>query len=231
MKILLAWSGAITVTSLVALSAVPANAQFGGLGGLMGGSKSGAPSTMSADDLGKNLSSLNLRFGKAMQEMLRAQGYTIAALGDKAEADKLSSEADSLEGKDDINTVSRSISMSEDCSKEIDSKTSSSGALDAQSKALLASAVPHYALGMVQAAQLPVEYQRWVTNAQATVNGMSSNPMSAIGGAGLAGRLKDVIEVTAHLPDLISTWSSTTNNFAKFAKGNKVDTSGLSGKI
>jgi hypothetical protein len=231
MKNFKVWSTAVTVIGLVALSAIPANAQFGALGGMMGGSNSSAPTTMSSDDLGNNLSSLNLRFAKAMQEMLRAQGYTIAALGDKAEADRLSSQADSLEGKDDINTVSRSISMSEDCSKEIDSKAGSSGALDAQSKALLASAVPHYALGMVQAAQLPVEYQRWVGNAQATVNGMRSNPMNIIGGGRLAGKLKDVIEVTAHLPDLISTWSSTTSNFAKFAQGNKVDTSGLSGKI
>jgi hypothetical protein len=71
----MAWSTAVTVIGLVALSAVPANAQFAGLGGLKGGSNGDAPSTMSADDLGKNMSSLNLRFAKAMQEMLRAQGY------------------------------------------------------------------------------------------------------------------------------------------------------------
>ena len=83
-------------------------------------------STRSASDLEGDLAELNRHFAKAMTEMLIAQSYTIAALGDQVEADKLTSEANSLEGVNDINTVSRSVTVSEDASKEIDAKMSAS---------------------------------------------------------------------------------------------------------
>ena len=64
------------------------------------------------------------------------------------------------------------------------------------------------------------------------VNGLKSNPMTAIlGGGALVGDLRDVITVTTNLPDLISTWGSTTKNFLKFARGNHVDTGDLASKI
>ena len=224
MKNSLLLSSTVLFTCVVFISAIPANAQFGGLGGLVGGGNSNSSNTMSSDDLVKNVSSLNLRFSKSMSEMMQAQSFTQSALGNKAKADELSAKAKSLDGSNDINVISRSVSVSEDASKEIDEKMASSGALDAQGKATLALATPHYAAGMLQAAQLPGEYTKWVSNAQAAVNG---NPMAAIS---LIGRLKDVISVTSNLPGLVSAWSTTTGNFSKFARSNKVDTSNLASK-
>jgi hypothetical protein len=250
---------------VLAITAVPASAQFNGLGPLLGGAKTNPPNVANPNavkkppgfnglgsllggaktnpgnmvpanmvapgDLRKNLTSINVRFAKSLQEMLLAEAATISALGDKDEADKLSSEAKSLDGQNDLNTVSRSCSISEDAAKEIDSKMSSSGALDSQARAVLASAVPHYALAMLNAAQLPKDYESWIVNAQATVKGVKSDLLNAIAIVGLAGQLGDVLTVTVRLPDLISAWSSTTNNFGKFANDNQVDTSDLSKKI
>jgi len=188
--------------------------------------------TASPQDLEGSLTTINVRFALSMQEMLLAQSFTLAALGDKARADQLSSEANSLQGVNDINTVSRSITVSEDASKEINDKMNSSQTLDAQSKGTLAMAVPHYGSGMLHATHLPGDYQAWIGNAKATVNGMGNNPLNNLGsGARLARDLPDVVEVTSHLPDLLSTWSDTTNNFMKYAHGNKVDTGDLASKI
>jgi hypothetical protein len=226
-------STAVLAAVVPLVLATPAIAQFGGLGGIIPGtSGQSSPNAISPEDLDNNLSVLDVRFAHAMQEMLTAQSFTLAALGDKARADQLSSEAKSLEGVNDIDTVSRSVSVSEDASKEIDAKMNSSQTLDAQSKSTLAMAVPHYGVGMVQAAHLPHDYQDWVTHAKQTVTGMGNNPMSAFGrGAKLAGKLPDIVQVTASLPDLISTWSGTTNNFIKYAHGNQIDTGDLSNKI
>jgi hypothetical protein len=234
MKTFLRLSVVATAAGLLTFSAIPASAQFGVLGGIMGGTQSStsAPSTVSASDLEKNLSSLNLRFGRAMQEMLRAQEITLLALGDKDKADQLSAEADALEGKDDINAVSRSISISQDASSECDSKMTSAGALDDHAKTILATAKPHYDEGKRQAFQLPIEYVRWVENAQATIHGMGANPIGIFsGGASLAHQLIDVTTVSSHIPALIDTWSATSDNFDKFTKTNKIDTGALAGKI
>jgi hypothetical protein len=203
---------------------------FDGLGSMIPGqTPSGA---RSAGDLEGDLTELNRHFAKAMTEMLIAQSYTIAALGDQVEADKLSSEAKSLEGVNDINTVSRSITVSEDASKEIDAKMSASGEMDEKSKATLSLAVPHYTAGMIPAVRLPNDYRVWITSAKATVSGMGNSPMGAIGGgAHLARDLPNVVDVTSHLPDLISTWSDTSHNFVKFSHRNHVDTGDLSSKI
>lgn len=224
----------LTLVLFAAVASVlgaPAVGQFGGLGGLIPGSQP-SPDVVSPDDLETNLTALDVRFALSMREMLTAQSFTLAALGDKARADQLSSEAKSLEGVNDIDTVSRSVSVSEDASREIDAKMSSSQTMDAQSKATLAMAVPHYGIGMVQAAHLPHDYQDWITHAKETVNGMRNNPLNAIGrGARLAGQVPDVVQVTTSLPDLISTWSGTTGNFIKYAHGNQVDTGDLASKI
>jgi hypothetical protein len=222
------------VTGIVAASIGHAFAgPFDGLSGMIPGHSDQAPSgARSSKDLEGDLSELNRHFSKAMREMLIAQSYTIAALGDQVEADKLSSEANSLEGVNDINTVSRSITVSEDASKEIDSKMGASGEMDEKSKATLRLAVPHYGEGMIPALRLPNDYRVWITSAKATVSGMGNNPMGAIGGgARLARDVPDVVDVTAHLPDLISTWSDTTHNFVKFSHRNHVETGDLSSKI
>lgn len=221
----------IVLSGLAAVLSAPALGQFGGLGALIPGSQP-APDVVSPEDLETNLTALDVRFALSMQEMLTAQSFTLAALGDKARADQLSSEAKSLEGVNDLDTVSRSVSVSEDASKEIDAKMNSSQTLDAQAKATLAMAVPHYGVGMFQAAHLPHDYQEWIGRAKETVNGMKNNPLNAIGRGGrLAGQVPDVVQVTASLPDLISTWSGTTNNFLKYARGNQVDTGDLASKI
>ena len=222
----------VLVTGVAWVLAAPAIGQFG-LGGLIPGVNSqSSPDAISPGDLDNNLSALDVRFALAMREMLTAQSFTLAALGDKTRADQLSSEAKSLEGANDIDTVSRSVTVSEDASKEIDAKMNSSQTLDAQSKSTLALAVPHYGVGMFQAAHLPHDYQDWVMHAKQTVSGMGNNPLAAIGGgAKLARKLPDVVQVTASLPDLISTWSGTTTNFIKYAHGNQVDTGDLSNKI
>lgn len=229
---------AIVITaSLWVFAPIPALAQlFGQMPNPFGGQPSSAPGSVasveSSDDLNRDLSGLNGRFAYAMREMLTAQAYTLIALGDQSKADQLSSEAKTLEGANDLNTVSRCISDSEDASQEIDAKMSASAAIDAKSKQNLTLAVPHYGLGTVQAAHLPADYQAWVANARATVAGTSNNPLSMLaGGVGLSRSISDVADVTVRLPTLISTWADTTHNFIKFSRGNSVDTADLSSKI
>jgi hypothetical protein len=223
------------VTGVATLLTTPANAQFpGGLGGLMPGAKPPAANgqvVMSPADVEAHYGELNVRFFHALREMLAAQSYTLAALGDKGKADELSAEASSLEGKSDLNTVSRSITISQDASTEINDKMSTAGMMNAESKAVLVQAIPHYAKGMVEALQLPHAYQLWLSGAQQTANGMQGNPMQAMRLPRLLMEIRDVTGVTVHLPDLIGTWSNTTGNFVKFAHNNNVDTTDLSAKI
>jgi hypothetical protein len=229
-----------STTKLIALAAAMAATSvsaspFGGLGGFGGGSQSSQSSnqtdTMSPADLESHYSELNHRFDVAMIEMLIAQSYTVAALGDKQEADKLKTQADSLNGVNDLNTVSRSISVSQDASAEIDSKMAQASALDGDGRANLAQAVPHYGLGMVSGVQLPAAYADWAKNAQHTADRLKSNPMNLGAGVKLGREVHDVTEVTTHLPALIATWTDTTHNFIKFSQKNKVDTGDLSSKI
>jgi hypothetical protein len=143
----------------------------------------------------------------------------------------LKATADSLSDVNDLNTVSRSITVSQDASTEIDAKMAQAGALDADGRADLAQAAPHYGLGMVSGVQLPAAYADWATHAQHTVDGLRSNPMNLGAGVKLAREIRDVTGVTAHLPALITTWNNTTHNFIRFSQKNKVDTGDLSTKI
>jgi hypothetical protein len=204
---------------------------LGGLGGLGGGNQGGQSNVMSPDALESNYTALNVKFAGSMREMLTAQAYTIAALGDKTKADQLTTEANSLTGVNDINVVSRTIADSQDASTEINNKMAGAGALDAQSKATLAMAVPHYAEGILRGLELPKAYQDWASNAQGTADSMKGNPMNGMAVGKLLREIKDVAGVTTHLPALLSTWSTTTGNFIKFSKSNHVDTGDLASKI
>lgn len=183
-----------------------------------------------SDDLYGNLHKLNARFSVAMQEMLKAQSYTMRALHDQEMSDRLESAAKSLEGTNDIDVVARSVQISQDAAIEIDEKMKTSGALDANSKDMLIKAVPHYAIGIVAAIRLPVDYNDWIQAARKSVT--SGDTFSAVlGGITIATQLDNVVTVTQHLPDLVSTWVTASGNFVKYAKGNGVDTGDLASKI
>jgi hypothetical protein len=139
--------------------------------------------------------------------------------------------AKALEGKTDINTISRSIEISTDAAKQNQVEVGKAKTLDASSKVELGKAVVHYAKGTVDSAGLPAEYSSWGERAQATVNSAASNPMQAASASGLAGQISDVAGVTAKLPDLVSAWTSSTKAFIGFAHSNAVDTGDLSSKI
>ena len=229
---------ALTACGLAAattLSGTQVYAQFpSALGGLVGGNKPPASDgqvVMAPADVEAHYGQLNARFFHSLREMLTAQSYTFAALGDKLDADRLSAEAASLEGTNTLNEVSKSIAISQDASKNIDGQMANAGLMDAQGKAQLVQAIPHYAKGMIDAVQLPHDYQVWLAGAQQTANGMKGNPMQAMRLPHLLGEIREVAGVTVNLPVLIGTWSTTTANFAKFSQKNKVDTSGLSAKI
>lgn len=188
--------------------------------------------TVSAEDLTKQLSALNLRLLKSSTEMTTAYEHTLRALGHKDEADKVAAEVRSWQGKNDLNTVERATSYSAEVFAIKSEDLQKQEVLDAEAKQSIVKAVPHYARGIANAAKLPGEYQAWAKNAEATVSSMKSNPLSAMSsGGGLASDLADVLEVTSNLPGLISTWSETTGNFIDLAKSNKVDTKGLASKI
>lgn len=217
------WMAAVTLVGGCALLMQPGYAQFAGFGNPL--SKGAKSEAAPAGDPEKSLTALNVRFAVSMREMLTAQSLTVEALGDKAKADQLAETAKMLEGKSDVGTISKAIQVSDDAAKEIKDKTAASTAIDANAKGLLVKAVPHYAIGMVQMIQMPAEYQKWIAGAKGSANG------GVLGGVKLTAEIADVVSMTAHLPDLLSTWGDTTKNFIKFAKGNGVDTSDLASKI
>lgn len=199
---------------------------------LGGGAPAGSQgATVSAEELDKQLTALNTRFMKSLVAMIVAQSLTSEALGQREEADKWRMQAAELEGKSDINAVVRAIEISNSASESINEKKRNEKIEDAQARKHIINAVPYYAVGVANAAKLPGEYQSWAKNAEAIVSGMKSNPLSAMSAGGLAGDLADVLDVTSKLPNLISTWSTTTSNFIDLAKTNKVDTKGLASKI
>lgn len=199
---------------------------------LGGGTKSESQvATVSADELNQQLTALNARFTKSLVAMLSAQALTYRALGNKEDADDLQKEADALAGENTLNDVMRAMERSENASAELVEIERKKEIQDAEAKKHIVNAVPFYAVGMANTAKLPGEYQTWAKNAEATVSGMKSNPLSAMSAGGLAGDLADVLEVTSKLPGLISIWSTTTSNFIDLAKTNKVDTKGLANKI
>jgi len=192
------------------------------------GGGSDVASVMSFDDLDGQLGSLNSTFISALRSMLTAQAITMSALGLKDQAAALTSEAKSLEGKNDLNMVKRSITLSQDASKELDTKLAQSQVADANAKVELAKAVPHYGDGMVNTVQLPGEYANWATNAMESANALKSNPKKA---GEYVTKVNEVKEVTKGLPTLFGAWETTTGNFIKFCKQNEIDTGDLASKI
>ena len=171
---------AFAIAAILIGVSVTSRVSYGGLLDSVGGmlNNNNSPSVgPPTEELERNLSSLDVRFAGAMREMLTAQSITADALGDKASADKLATEAAALEGKTDINTVERSISISEEAAKTNQEKMAAAGALNQQAKAELATAAGHYARGMVQAAGLPREYQNWLNGAKAKANSIKANPL------------------------------------------------------
>lgn len=163
--------------------------------------------------------------------MITAEADTMIALNDQADADKLTAAADSLEGKTDTDSLQKKIEISQNATKTIDAKLSSSSKLNDKAKAELIKAVPHYLVGMVAMATLPADYQKWVKDAQSNVSG-NKDAMSAIGGGlSLAKQVPEVVKLSSSLPGLLSAWGSTTHKFISYAKGNDVDTGDLASKI
>ena len=227
LKITIPLAGALVAGTLLA-TATPS--QAGLLGGLSSALNPSAPPTNSAEtaNLGQDLTGLNGRFASSMREMLMAQALTLLALGDQAKGDQLTTEAKSLQGVNDINVVARSITVSESASTEINQKMKASTKLSRASKGDLASAVPYYLAGSVQAAGLPNAYQSWIARARSSATG--GGAIGMLSGGGL-GNLGSVVTVTSKLPSLISTWGTTTHNFVRFAQGNQVNTGDLASKI
>lgn len=201
-------------------------AVLGGTSGLADPSK-----VMSFDELDSQLSSLSTTFISALRSMLTAQAITMSAIGMKDKSAALTSEAKSLEGKNDLNTVKRSITVSQEASKEIDDKLTQSTVVDTNAKMELTKAIPHYTQGIQSSVLLPSEYSNWGTNATSSVNALKNNPVMALQAGRYIGKVNEVLGVTGELPSLISSWKTTTSNFINFSKQNKIDTGDLASKI
>ena len=186
---------------------------------------------MSPDDLRGSMEKLNISFLASMREMLIAQSYTILALGDRSKSDELNTVVDALEGKSDIDTVSRTITISQSASDEINQKMADAIVVDADGRAAIARAVPHYSEGMLDATQLPKAYKDALSATINSAKGGGGNPLGMFAKGGTLSQAANLVSITTHIPNLISAWGQTTANFQKFANSNSVDTSDLSSKI
>jgi hypothetical protein len=186
---------------------------------------------VSPEQLTGGFSNLEVRFAGAMQNMLKAQSITAAALGDKTRSEQLAAEARDLEGKADFNTVARKIEISTNAARENQAKTTQSAKLSAAAKAKLATAAAPYGIGTVQGAKLPSDYAAWLQQAQASVNSIKGDPTQAVSGGRLAEEVSEVTKVTPKLPGLIEAWASSTKAFIGFAQSNHVDVGDLASKI
>jgi ribosomal protein L18 len=225
-------SKTIAVTTIVLgalpMASLPAFAGWGdSITNAISGDSKQETSKVSVEDLQKQLTSLHVRFSNSMREMLIAQALTAAALGDQARADTLESEAKSLQGKNDLKTVSRAIEISETAAQENQKKIDEAGTIDDAAKAKLTAAAVHYALGLADASKLPKEYSAWLGTAQGKANEVRGNPVAAAGMSGFLSDVSDVASVTSSLPDLITAWYDSTKSFLKYAKGNSVKTGSL----
>jgi hypothetical protein len=222
-----------TVLLGAALSVADADMLGGasGVGTLLGGSSSGGGATVSPETLNGGFSDLEVRFAGAMQNMLKAQSITAAALGDKTRSEQLAAEAKDLEGKADFNRIARKIEISTNAAKANEAKMTQSAKLSAAAKAKLATAAVPYGIGTVQGAKLPSDYAAWLQQAQASANSIRSNPTQALSGGRLVEEVSEVTDVTPKLPGLIEAWTSSTKAFIGFAQSNHVNVGDLAGKI
>jgi len=165
------------------------------------------PSAMSLDDLDSQIDSLNTTFVSAVRSILTAQAITASALGMKDQATKLTSEAKSLEGGNDLKVATGSITLSQDASKELDTKFAQSQVADANAQVELAKAVPQHVAGLESLGALGAGYQNWMRDAMTSLNALKDNPTMAPQAGRYQNKVAEVLAVIAQIPSLYQGWS------------------------
>lgn len=202
----------------------------GPLGGLTGGSSSSQ--TASPQQLSSDLGGLSQKFAAAFSAMLKAESITADALGLKVQSEALEKTAAYYgSGSVDYGQVGTDVQTSQDAQAAIDNKMASAATVDAAAKAKLASAAPYYVTGTVNGALLPPEYAAWTNRAQASVNSMKANPVSAASNAGLIAQVPKVAQLTSQLPSLLQKWAGVTHTYLTFSQKHNVNTGDLASKI
>jgi hypothetical protein len=233
-------TGAVAFILLGAASAVPAQAGLmdsigssAGLPSVGGAAPSGSGQQDQSANLSADLTGISKTFANSFHAMLQAESISAEAVGLKDNADALEKEADfySKGNVDDYSQVDRSIEVSTQAQQEISKKMAENTALDADAKAKLATAVPFYAAGTLNAATLPGKYAAWVKKAQASVSAIKGNPAALATSGGFVADVPKVADVSTQLPGLVSKWGSLTKTFVTFSQKQHVDTGDLSSKI
>ena len=164
--------------------------------------------------------------------MLMAESFTAKAMGLKADSEQLEKIADYYgKGNVDYTQVPRDVDVSDRAQSAIDANMAEAKTVDAAAKAQLATAVPYYATGTVNAVALPGEYAAWTNRAQAGVANLKSNPVAAASNAGLINQVPKVAQLTTQLPGLVQKWTTVTKNFLTFSKKHDVNTGDLAAKV
>ena len=206
------------------------NAQFGGLGNALSNALGGdpTPGAVSADDLVSGYSQLQVNFIEVFRNLLTAQAITAKALGSQEDAERYAAQATELgSGECGANCMDATITVSQDAMAKSNELLSNADQLDEDSSNQLGGAVPYYLAGTVASVQLPGSFLSWADQAAGAVGDISSNPLAALSHMRLIADIPTVVRIAAAMPDVISTWLSTTGNFVDFANSNGIETGDL----
>lgn len=213
----------IILGAALSLAAVPAKAQLGNLLG-------GGTSSVDVDGLLKQQSGLLGKTNSALFNMLSAQSETALALGLKGDADTAQATANAFRSGNvvDQDQISKAVETSTAVQGRISDAEKTSGKASVESKKHIAAAVPFYAQGNLDAAQVAIGIKDWTSNVSKGTAGLKSNPLQA---AKLQDGAKSGLYVAQAMPGLVKVWSGATGNFMNYAKGNGVDVSSVSDKL
>jgi len=212
----------LTIFTLMVASS--SHAQFGKLPSL----KNPLKKDKSAEEVAESYKQLTARFASSSSSMLIAQAHTLDALGFKNDADKLRSEAGSVnEGECAANCMNRMVSVSANASEKTEEALKNADTFSGDSKKTAKKAVTHYALGTLEGATLPKAFSDWVNSAGIVKSEISANPLKASKYGYLLKEISGISEVAKNLPALVKDWSSVTNAFIKLSKKSGIDTNEL----
>jgi hypothetical protein len=196
--------GVIAITASLAFAGA-AQAQFGGLGGLVGGSKSG--SANAGADLGPQQDQLSRTYVAAGKDVLTANDHFADALGIKAQVVNATATADSISAK---NIEDQDKAISANAAAISDAMKAGATLKDGEAKA-------KYVKGLVSLAVALKKYKDMGPAAQSFGSSLSSASPTMLP------KLQAGAYIVKSLPSSVTNLSNSLKSAIDFAKSNGVE--------
>ena len=165
---------------------------------------------------------LKTRLVSALVHMLTAQERVLEATGEKDKAGAMSNQITALKsGNVQDEQIEKAVALTEENNEVISKKESSMSKLDQNSKKKLVTALPPYAMGVVDMTKLTKDFTDWLDKAQSAVS--SASPASLFS---IKKDLSFGLSMAPKVPAIASEGLETTHKLIAFCKQNKLDTSG-----